>query len=480
MMFLHSTASSSTEGSTTSLHPSQETMSLLVLPQELLSEIAFQCRSSDIPKLRLTCKPLYHAATDHFLKEVKLYLTKESMSMAETIGTHHPVLAENIQSCWFQADRVPFFGSFAQWRGEVFRGFESFRSLLSGDLREEDTLESRYQRYVRLADEQRDLCSNDAISHTLYTLFHACPNLKALWLTLGGLGRKLTTYRHKPYLDAACIPTQDPLRTRNRGGVVAFQQAILAAAKANLSLHTLVLAGLGHMALNEVGLDHRVIAAVAKVLRTVRNLHLQVRSPEELSGEPNSSNMGPTFRQWFRNHHIDLTSLRHLHLELPPLQSFRSSNVDFEDLIADLTFPHLRRLTLTQVQADLTKLSSFLFAHGATLQRVKLANLIGMGVMTWQALFESIAGKLSALEVIELRGSFTHHLQRWSEGYWHLSYSVRSDCGTPFAEALSDDIVRGGPRFPVQEEQGHLRPDAGKLLSMCDMLRIDQDEGEDS
>ncbi|PPJ57492.1 hypothetical protein CBER1_09920 [Cercospora berteroae] len=268
-------------------------MSLLALPQELLSEIAFQCRSSDIPRLRLTCKPLYHAATDHFLKELKLYLTKESMGMAEQIGTYHPVLADNIQSCWFQADRVPFLGSFAQWRGEVFRGFESFRSLLSGDLREEDTLESRYQQYVRLADDQRDLCSSDAISRQLYTLFHACPNLKALWLTLGGLGRKLTTHRHRPYLSAACVPNQDPLRKRNQGGVVAFQQSILAAAKLNVSLHTLVLAGIGHMALNEVGSDHRVIAAVAKVLRTVRNLHPQVRSPEELSGEPNSSRMGP-------------------------------------------------------------------------------------------------------------------------------------------------------------------------------------------
>ncbi|KAM3420218.1 hypothetical protein BST61_g3508 [Cercospora zeina] len=189
--------------------------------------------------------------------------------MAEKIGKSHPVLAKNIESCWIQADRLTPCRDFAHWRRETFHGFASLKNLLTGGPRDENWLESRYKHYVRLVNDQRDLCSGDHVARQ---------------------ARKSTTHQHQSFIDAACAPSQDPLRMTNLGGAAAFQQSILAAAEANLQLHTLVVAGIGHMALNEVEADDKVTTAVAKVLKTVQNLHLQVR--------PSGNGLQGTIKTW--------------------------------------------------------------------------------------------------------------------------------------------------------------------------------------
>lgn len=165
-------------------------MHLLDLPKELLSIICLQCRQTDLPRLRLTCKTIHDVADKYFLQELRLYYTADSTRMAEVLSKSR--LAKNIQSCWFQADRVEEHTRFSFWARDVREYFlyapEEFKELTGLEPSREAYQEAFYgkyfARYRQLCRDYHDLHRTADIYTQLSTLFKTCPRLKQLWLTL--------------------------------------------------------------------------------------------------------------------------------------------------------------------------------------------------------------------------------------------------------------------------------------------------------
>lgn len=456
-------------------------MSLLDLPAELLDAICQQCQVADIRNLRLCCQALRSVATDHFLKDISIYYTMDSLRKCIDIASDHPELAQNVQSVWFQADRLELLDSFEAWNkarqeefGNVLEEYANIppESPAKRGTFDKAALQARYQIYRRLLSEQDKIDQGPVLAKSLTKFFQASPNLSEIWFTLA---QAFTTRRNKTednltFRPGLICPFGD-FRSDHHDGMHALTELLTAVYNSKRHIHTLVVAEVSHFFLRTP-----VSGPIPHVMSNLRRLEFHIAQPwskdEGLPEEFAIFDLLATFQYgMFRKFIKHAVNLRVLVLELP--YGAPSERVPFSHVLGTrsdyVKFPYLESFSIRYVEADPEDLAAFILGHKDKLKRLALSDLRNCGAAgAYLKMFKQLAGNLPIIEHVKLLGWFQCREDRSDDDAFYFSHTGESKHRSKYEKELSDYIKFGGEVVPEQHSDNELTEDDGEYSEADD------------
>ncbi|EME82520.1 uncharacterized protein MYCFIDRAFT_197618 [Pseudocercospora fijiensis CIRAD86] len=336
--------------------------------------------------------------------------------------------------------------------------------MLDGNITEDnDHLTSSYRYYRTLLEQQAQIDHSNILRHRADALFRACPGLTSMWVTYGD---PISTICNSKSFQKGLVLPHDNRAANVDEGILAPIQLLLAAADSGRKLTTVVF---GNVHYNLLLQPANIQSKIASVMERVEQFQWDIgdtfstwnpsNGEEDDNGVINDAgddfdedevyNMYGIFaRGAFLTFLSKFQVLRDLAVSLPGM-SYRLAPIELRHVVGGIHFPLLEAFYISSVLTTSDDLIGFLLRHKETLKRLRLCDL-SMSTDkddSWNSFFAGIAGKLPKLELISLRGIFSHYPQ--TPCYVFGWYAPASD-GTPFTTRMERYVLSGQGEVPQQ------------------------------
>lgn len=458
-------------------------MSFTELPAELIDMICSNCSVLQIKALRLTCQSLRNVADDYLFPEIMTLMTKDSMEAARRVA-EHPKFCKQPTTLWVQGDRgEPL--DFEDWKAKVARQieFQAFSAEANGKHFEElgrismkedrefeldpdhqgrrealmeliqttadaqprpsyseTQLQEHFDHYSNLVREGTQIVTDGTIRRCMQTVFKKCTNISALYFTMANAIIPHIHKENETFQKGLITPFGD--KDLYQDGIETMVAIIIAAADARFSPRSLRLGSVTYHLVSHP----EIYEALPPFLGGVEDLQWMLATPWLDGGDEVSMRELGKIVTGFRQGHFlrfmqSTTSLRSLEIEMPCAKDPGEPRADLADVVGSISWPHLRKFSITTISAECTELVDFILRHADTLEYLELNEISLDG--EWHECFSGFAGRLPRLEHVQLRGAFEE-----DDDFFCYFGGIYSSRGNKYSQKVAQYILEGGGEFP--------------------------------